>query len=244
MGLNLMGQIQSQAPDLKKDFTAALNIYSRARMLRPSIPHQGKRNRGNLICGTQNMLAKAGTVQTRGRHVQSPAGGTPVSLCTCSTAWCSDVCHAVPPLPHSAPPPPPALLPVSVGTLRCTHAAQQKHSLSSSEAGNPFNTNLPRCKRDKLHLAAALLPSPQCQSVHRMAPTQERVTHCRVTLLFWMDGNTSGCSLLVLLRRPGGLRVGSQHLQTQENTCPIAFLPTLLTTAKLNACLNLSIHHS
>lgn len=86
MGLNLMGQIQSQASGLEKDFTAALNIYSRARMLRPSIPHQGKWNRGNLIRATQTMLAKAGPVQTRGRHVQSPAGGTPISLCTCSTA--------------------------------------------------------------------------------------------------------------------------------------------------------------
>lgn len=55
------------------------------------------------------------------------------------------------------------------------------------------------------------LPFPQCQSgaPHRVAPTQEGVTHCRVTLLLWVDGNTSGCSLLILLRRPGGLRVGS-----------------------------------
>lgn len=39
------------------------------------------------------------------------------------------------------------------------HTRSPTETLSSSETGNPFNTNLPRCKRGKLHLAAALLPS-------------------------------------------------------------------------------------
>lgn len=37
-------------------------------------------------------------------------------------------------------------------------------------------------------------PFPQCQpgALHRVAPTEERVTHCRVTLLLWMAGKSSG----------------------------------------------------
>lgn len=81
-----MGQICSQAPGLEEHFTAALNIYSRVRMLRPSILHQGNGNRGNLILTIQPILAKASTAQSRGKHMQSLAAETPISLCTCTIA--------------------------------------------------------------------------------------------------------------------------------------------------------------
>lgn len=42
------GSDMEPGTSLEKDFTAVLNIYSTARMLRPSTPHQGNRNRGSL----------------------------------------------------------------------------------------------------------------------------------------------------------------------------------------------------
>lgn len=100
-----------------------------------------------------------------------------------------------PPLPYSTPPSPPAFLPVSIRTLRRAHIAQQKHSLSSSEAGNLFNANLPCCERGKLHHARSRINSPSSLptvpgAMRGVALMEESITHCRVTLLLRMVEKT------------------------------------------------------
>lgn len=101
------------------------------------------------------------------------------------------------------------------------HTQPNKHSLSLSEAGNPFSTDLPRCERGKLHLAWSrsssppslpALPTVPAGALHRVAPAEESIAHCRVTLLLWMAGKTSGRLLTLLEAWWVGVR--SQHRRT------------------------------
>lgn len=143
--------------------------------------HQGNGNRRNMILATQTMLAKASTAQSRGRPMQNPAGQIPVSLCTCTTAWCSSICHAVPPLSHSTPPSPPAFLPVSLGTLRCTHSptntpwACQRLAILSAQTSHAA-----RGASCITHgaTAVALLPSLPCPS-HSASRSSAQGGTCR-----------------------------------------------------------------
>lgn len=185
--------------------------------------HQGNGNRGNVILATQTMLAKASTAQSRERHMQSLAGQTPILLCTCTAGWCSNICHAVPPLPRSTPPSPPAFLPfpwapsdAHTQPSRNTPWARQRLGILSAQTSHAVRG------------ASCISPEPQpacppcsaSRSSAWVAPTEERVTHCRVTLLLWMAGKTSEW-LLILLERPGGLRARVSICKHRRTLAPL-----------------------
>lgn len=145
--------------------------------------------------------------------MQSPTGETPISLCTCTTAWCSNI------LPWCSTPAPfnPTF---SYSFPARFHRHPQMHTCSPTETltklvrgWESFQHKPPTLREGQ----AASRVEPQQQPSFpphsasqvlctRLAPTEERVTHCKVTLLLWIAGKTSEW-LPTLLKRPGGLRV-------------------------------------